>query len=723
MLKRIDLNNAKWISPNGQYPSPMFRKSFFADDIKSAKITIACLGFFEGYINGKLITEDKFVPLNTDFHKREGLDYCGHIFEEELAHRLYCPVYDVTELLQKGKNLLAIMIGSGWYERVKEPEYSGFGTVKLAYSLEIMHSDGSVERVVSDEMDKVKESFVKKSDVVKGETHNYSNYDDNWINADFDDSDWDKAFIEEAPETNLYEQDCPADRVIRSVKVKKLWEKDGVCLYDTGEIMSGYPIFKINSDDVKVRYGELLNEDGNLLDNGFYGNIYWQHTDFLNAKGRVAHSKFTWYCFRYIEVTGDAEVLDCQVIHTNAEVNSAFSCDNDTLNWLYDAFLRTQLANMHGGIPSDCPHAERRGYTGDGQLVARAAMRCLDGEKFYKKWIYDISDCQDRKSGHVQYTAPFSIAGGGPGGWGGAMVFVPYYYYKHYGDKEILEQLYPQMLKYFDYLETHSENELVTSDRPGVWCLGEWCTPEQLILDDKNGVKVPPPFVNTYFYIKTMQIAVEIEKILGKNEKTPMLQERIERKKAVMTKEYFNPETGDFCENKQGGNAFAADIGLGDERTVSNMISHYDKLGHYDTGIFGTDIVTRLLFEKGRGDVAYKLLSSEDTVSFYNQKKTGATTILENWNGVRSQCHPMFGAVTAYLSEYILGIHQTDTSAGFEEVVIEPMCMNEIKSAKGYITTVKGKISVEYDEKQITVSAPDSIRTRIVADGREIRKI
>ena len=28
------------------------------------------------------------------------------------------------------------------------------------------------------------------------------------------------------------------------------------------------------------------------------------------------------------------------------------------------------LCNMHTGHPSDCPHLERRGYTGDGQLTA-----------------------------------------------------------------------------------------------------------------------------------------------------------------------------------------------------------------------------------------------------------------------------------------------------------------------------------------------------------------
>ena len=91
----------------------------------------------------------------------------------------------------------------------------------------------------------------------------------------------------------------------------------------------------------------------------------------------------------------------------------------------------------------------------------------------------------------------------------------------------------------------------------------------------------------------------------------------------------------------------------------------------YDTGIFGTDIATRVLFEKGREDIAVMLLTSKEEVSFYNQICNGATTILEYWNGVRSQCHPMFGAVTRYLFEYILGIRQSENSVGFEKVEIK----------------------------------------------------
>ena len=41
---------------------------------------------------------------------------------------------------------------------------------------------------------------------------------------------------------------------------------------------------------------------------------------------------------------------------------------------------------------------------------------------------------------------------------------VPYRYYKHFGDKVILEKYYPHMIKYIEYLHSRSENGLVVSE-------------------------------------------------------------------------------------------------------------------------------------------------------------------------------------------------------------------------------------------------------------------
>lgn len=355
------------------------------------------------------------------------------------------------------------------------------------------------------------------------------------------------------------------------------------------------------------------------------------------------------------------------------------------------------------------PHIERRGYTGDGQLMCETVMMLFDAERFYRKWINDIADCQDKISGHVQYTAPYVRSGGGPGGWGCAIVEVPYVFYKMYGDKELLRDMYHKMLHYFDYLEAHSENNLVMSDQPGLWCLGDWCTAEE--------IKIPVPFVNNFFYIKSMLRVIEIEKILGINDKTPELNRRIKDRCNALIENYYNPDTGDFCSNIQGTNAFAVLLKLGDKRTLNNIVTYYSEYGMYDTGIFGTDILTKILFEKGYPDLAFKLMSSTGKYSFGNWMNRGSTTLWEYWTEDRSHDHPMFGAVTRYLFMYILGIRQKESSCCYNDFVIEPMNIADLSYAEGYITTKNGKISVKF----VRVDSCIDFTISIEAEGADFR--
>ena len=187
---------------------------------------------------------------------------------------------------------------------------------------------------------------------------------------------------------------------------------------------------------------------------------------------------------------------------------------------------------------------------------------------------------------------------------------------------------------------------------------------------------------------------------------------------------YFNPWDGNLIGNLQGANAFALDIGIGDERTKRNFIKYYDELGHYDTGIFGTDLVTKLLFEYGRGDIAYRLLTAESPWGFGKWRADGATTFWEYWYESRSHSHPMFGAATAHLFEYILGIRQSENCYGYEEIRLQPCAIDGLHHASGSIETVKGRISVSYHWENhvmlLNIRIPAGIRALVVMpDGTE----
>lgn len=694
---------------NGVPYFPVLRSHFCAHAVKKATLRVLGLGFFHCYINGKEISDDRFLPLSTDFEPR-----INYPTDEKLTgHRIYVPEYDVTELIRTGENVLALHFGGGWYTFVRENCH--YGDAKAIFRL-TLETETGIEEVVSSCADKIGDSYVKTYNFTQFENHDYTDFDDASLGLEFDDSAWSNAMEAKPLETEYLFSDCPADREFELLPVTCTAVTSAGKVYDIGKNCANLPVLKLTGEKgslVSIRCTELCNDDGTLKPPVI------QCAGFVSdGTGRVVQPMFTWFAYRYIQVEGEAELLGARMVHTNTDVTATFNCDNITLNWLFDAFINTQLSNMHGGIPSDCPHMERRGYTGDGQLVCHTGMSVLDSQAFYRKWIDDISDCQDVYTGHVQYTAPYLKSGGGPGGWGCAIVEVPYQYYLHYGDAEPMKRLYGQMLRYFDYLEAHSENNLVTSDKPGEWCLGDWCAP--------GVVALPAAFVNNYFYVKSLMRTVEIAKLIGREVDIPMLQRRIEKRKAAIMAAYYNTWDHNFFGSFQGANAFALDIGLGNERTYENLVKFYEKLGRFDTGIFGTEIVSRVLFERGDGELAVKLLTSEDLISFEGMRRSGGTTIWEYWpqkDAWRSYNHPMFGAVVAHLFDYLLGIGQEAGTVGYEKVVIRPQLTEKLNRVSGSRTVPGGKISVSYekigDSVEWVIIIPENMEVIFVFNGEE----
>ena len=482
-----------------------------------------------------------------------------------------------------------------------------------------------------------------------------------WQYPGADLSGWKPAQPVHAPETLLEEQTCPPDRVIRKLYPILIGEYDGRKIYDCRENIAGRVVLSClgkKGECITVRHAEELAADGTLDFESAGGSDQLQQDHYI-CDGRIQtlHPLFCWHGFRYFETEGPCEVLCAEVIHTDVAVTSSFSCSDPVLNWLYEAYIRTQLDNYHGCVPSDCPHRERLGYTGDGQLTAETAMLLLDTKELYRKWYQDILDSQGKETGHIPHTAPFLGGGGGPGGWGCAVYQVPLAWAKIYGDDSLLVQGYDAILRWFDYMDAHSEKGLVVREEEGGWCLGDWCFPAS---EEKE--QLPEAFINTFYYLHRLQEMMQISEKM--NNKLPIrFAEREKNVKNAFLDAYFDPETGDFCEGRAAGNAYGLALGLGDERTKKHLVEKYEALGRFDTGIFGTSMLLEQLFSIGAGDLAVRLLTNDsEAASFAHMKRNGATTLWERWDGRESHNHPMFGACVRLLFTQILGIRMTPSA-------------------------------------------------------------
>ncbi len=689
--------SAKWVgaAERAAETFSVLRGHFTADRVRRATVNVVGLGFFKCYINGQCINPDTFLPLSSEYEAS-----CPPKDEVFSGKRLYVPEFDITDLIRAGDNVIAIHYGGGWYTFKKRL----FGLPKAIYCV-CVETETGMQYYVSDEQCRIGKSYIDEYVLVNRERQNFDGWSD-CLDANFDDSSWAYAVPTEQPDTEYCTTDCPRDALIGQLPLRKVGPGSTGMVYDCGQNTTGYPVLEIEAEageQISVLFSEELLSDGLIDEKHAHRQVF---TVISDGKKRVVQPEFTWYGFRCFEVVGNATPRCVKVVHTDVPVSSTFVCDNETINWIYQTFLHTMHCNMHTGHPSDCPHIERRGYTGDGQLTCHAALSTMDGKAFYEKWLQDIADSQDALSGHIQYTAPYIRSGGGPGGWGCAIVEVPYQLYKHYADPQILVKYYDNMRRYMDYLEAHSEFGLVTSDKEGEWCLGDWCGPiilypEKDITSHNQQVMLPAPMVNTYFMVKALDRMCQIAGIIGKEDHIPEYTEKIQQRKKAIQAAYFNTFDGNFVMNIQGANAYAVDLGLGNEKTYSNMVSYYQKLGHYDTGIFATDILTRTLFERGDGELAVDLLTQNGEQGFEHWRQNGATTFHEYWdsNRSRSHNHPMFGAVVAYLFEYLLGIGQKQDTAGYRSLVIQPQAMSRFQTMSGSMNTPNGTVAVQYEKK------------------------
>ena len=697
MKQSYFFHNAKWLGApqRDALTFSVLRGRFNAQNVRRAHLLVLGLGFLKCYINGQCINPDTFLPLSSEYEAISQPE--GEVFS---GQRTYVPEFDVTDLILEGNNVIAIHFGGGWYTFPKRP----FGLPKAIYCV-VLETDEGIEYHISDEHCRIGKSYVGSYHLVQYEMQDYTAWQDCFA-AEFDDSAWPHALPVEAPDTDYCATDCPADTLVACLPVREVSRSKTVAVYDCGRNTAGYPLLEIQAaagETVTVTFSESLLPDGNIDMQHHHNQSF---TVISDGQKRIVQPEFTWFGFRCFSVTGKAKVLSVHEVHADVPVTSEFHCDNETINWIFRTFIHTMLCNMHTGHPSDCPHLERRGYTGDGQLTCSAALTALDARRFYEKWLQDIADGQDVLSGHIQYTAPYIHSGGGPGGWGCAIVEVPYQLYLHYGDVQILQKYYANMRRYIDYLEAHSRFGLVTSDRAGEWCLGDWCGPVVLypdkeIISHAQQILIPAPLVNTYFMVKSLRRLCKIAALIGRQEDVSEYEQKIQERLGAIEAAYFNAFDHNFVMNAQGANAFAVDLGIGDEKTYDNLVSYYQKLGHYDTGIFATDILTRILFERGDGELAVKLLTQDGPQGFEHWRQNGATTFHEYWdsNRSRSHNHPMFGAVVDYFFSYLLGISQQPDTAGYRHLIFAPAAVKEFQNMAGSMLTPQGRAAMHYERE------------------------
>jgi alpha-L-rhamnosidase len=687
------------------FPAPHFRKSFtLSGPIGKGRAYICGLGYFELYVNGKKVSEDVLVPNQTDYDERTPKKLL-YPFDAKTRKRQFYLTYDISSLLHEGENAVGIILGNGWYNqrgRTVEGQL-WYGPPKAICQLEI---DGKT--VGTGEDWKYHGGPIVFDHLFTGETYDARLEMPGWSAPGFDDSAWKPALAAQSPAGKMMSHLAPTDRATVTLKPIKITALEGEpkrYLVDFGQNFASWVRLKPRGPagtQVKVEFAEQIDDRGNkvpLPDENPTSATYI----LKGAEREEYEPRFTWFAFRYAYVTGwpgelTAEDIEGRHVHTNVEPTAVFNCSNELFNRIHQNYLWTQRNNLHGGVPMDCPHRERLGYTGDGYATAETAMLNFDMARFYTKWTEDMGDAQDlgRENGYVPHTAPFQGGAGGVG-WGSAYVLVPWQVYRYYGDERLLREHYEGMKRWVDYLSTWEKNGIVLKDRPGSWNLADWLC---------AGESPPKELVHTFYYGLTAEIVARTAGILGKTEdqrRYAAVSERVQ--KAFHTK-FLGKKAAQFLDGKCGADVFGLCLGgLPEDRKTAVAEAFVrrildDKKGHLDTGFLGTTMLFDLLTDLGRDDVAFTIMNQRTYPGYGFSIEKGATTIWESWDGGGSRNHPAFGGGVKWFYKSLAGLRIDPESPGFEHVIVSPAAVGDVTRCRYRLRTLRGIFGVEWQKSE-----------------------
>ena len=727
------IGNREGIFPDSTltFPAPYFRKEFVvAKPIKKAMAYVCGLGFYEMYFNGERVGEQVLAPAVTNYDRRSLKKLLYH-YDDQSTQRVFYNVFDVTGNLKMQNNAIGIILGNGWYnQRDRTVEgHMWYDVPKMILQLEIEYEDGTKEMIVSDNSWKTTTGPLLHDAIFTGEIYDARKDLGHWNRESYDDNIWESALQVRPPTGTLMFQTIPFNKVMQIVDTHFEQLNDSLYIFTLPETVSGWCTLNVegNSGDmIRLRF---ISEEG--LDYG--------QTDTYILKGGDKEEwepKFTWHTFRKVEVVSrntkiSESSLIVKSIFTDVKNTGSFECSNELFNRICQAYNRTMHANFKGIVSSD-PHRERLAYTGDGQVITESLLYSYDMTRFLRKFIDDMDDARNKVTGYVPHTAPFSGGGGGPA-WGSAYIIVPWAYFCHYGDTEILQKHYDGMKQWIGYLGTRTNDRgLIVKEEPNGWCLGEWCTLY-------NHIEIPTALVNTAYFYHVTCIMADIAKVLGQKADAEFFRASARSIKENFNSAFYNPLTNHYWEGRQGADVFALGLGLVPddeyEKVFSAMLGHLEQLDyHFDTGIFGTPLLLKVLTDNGRADLAYRLMNQRDFPGYSYLLDEKNSTLWETWDGSGDpggcgHCHPMFGSVVAWFYHSLAGIRPDKSKPGMKHFYIAPAPVSDLSYCRASYNTLYGKIISDWhiDERgnfKLNVEIPVNTSATIVLPqwGKECAK-
>lgn len=662
---------------------PVFRREFVLHSKpKRAVLRIVGLGQWQATLGhpGKeqLVEPTGLLGAWTDYKKSVAFD-----------------TVDVTSMVGKGGNVLAVMLGNGMYnvQRTALPgvpprgarytKFAGsFGPPKLIAELDVEYSDGSHEMIATDSRWKVDRGPLMFDSTYGGEDYDARRGERGWELPGFDDRSWNSAQVVNGPGGVLVPAIAPrVGQHERYAPVKIADVGDGRVVYDLGQNFAGVVQVRVKGPAgaiLRLTPGELLNKDSTVSQATFHGPQWWSYTLRGDPAGETWEPMFGYGGFRYVqaewtagpgmaatslkESTRRGQLLSLVGVaeHSDAPIVGSFTSSNEMLNRIHKLIVAA-MHNNEVSLLTDCPEREKLGWLEQTHLLAASLMFNNDLQGLFRAQDRNMADAQ-WADGVVPTIAPEYTHFGPKNAifddspeWGSASVLEPWWAYRFYGDKSELSNDYSMMQRYVKALQGKAVDGIVA------YGLGDWYDigPGSPGFEKNTSLGV----TGTLMLYEDAVAMSHIAKLLGRANDAASYDALAKKTADAFNRKFWDAQHGWYDRGSQTANAMPLALGVVPtarraqvlEHVVEDIHAHDD---HTTAGEIGFPYLLRALAQSGRDDVIMAMMMRKDPPSYGSQLAAGATALTEAWdaNPHSSQDHFMLGSAEEWFYSRLGGM-------------------------------------------------------------------
>ncbi|MEN6452745.1 MAG: alpha-L-rhamnosidase C-terminal domain-containing protein [Prolixibacteraceae bacterium] len=695
---------ANWIWDSGE-DNPinyylMVRKTIELKQVPSeANAFISACSYSDVYVNGKLVER---CPTNCDPEYQ--------VYEQ----------YDLSGYFRKGENTISALVynfGLGMSHRINAR--GGF-----FFQGKLTFGKNDIQLITTDQSWKVSkaEAWDNTTGLRTGNTARRPNligfiekYDarempEKWKESGFDDSKWQAAKMlgipPVAPWNSIVEINRPP-LFREKVYPVKHWFAGNKIVYDFGTEITGTPVIELYSKYDGARF-EMGTSERVLPDSTILYKKRVDYSDYYHSKkGLQSWSPLTWRGFRYLSLSASDSLVFKRISavsrHYNYADEGSFECSDPLLNKIYevgvftlklcaqDTYIDTPWREQTQYIAGDTRYLQKYAYYPFGLsseylmhyniLSGIWSQRWKDDGSIRSRYPTDWLLGKNTSAYLVDYELEYVIMLGE--------------YYQYFGNADLLRQIYPNIKKLMNYLESLVGKEHgLLSKVPG-WIVLDH--PDTYPMDQKDEITG----LNCLYFGALNQAAMIARTLNGDQQQAAVWTKKAKELKANIRKWLWSPDKKLFSDSyasekcSQQTQVYAMLYGLVDPSEKANLVEKVAADNRSSEQSFAYYVLYSMFDEKPQWALDYirKYWGAQMKLPLFNGGWHEAWDIAGWPNEIATSSHAWCSGPTALLPQKVLGVEPV--SAGWKTFSVNPNPC-DLKWAKGIVPTAYGAISVDW---------------------------